>query len=159
MKRGFLALIFMLAIFSFGTLSARDIISSLMKESVATLSDAADLIYYSFKSIGSPSKQKDPVVSEINESPENITKFLQEKGIDLPSDNQPITRQELAKILIKRFNLKTSLKTDIFGAAGDYFRDAVRLGIFTDNGTGNESLSTRELLNAFLRADSLGRKK
>lgn len=151
----------LLALSVVAPVSARDVISSLLKDSVATLSDAADLIYYSFKSIGSGSGKEvaDLKKSEEGQSPENVTRYLQEKGINLPKDNQPISRQQFAKILIQRYGFKTSFKTTIFGRASDYFHDAVRLGIFSTSSLGHESLSTRELVNAFLRADAIGRKR
>lgn len=138
----------------FSSVYPRDIVSEFMKGKVATFMDAASLLYYSFQSVASQKKDK-----ENKKSPEEIRKFLKEKGIQVSLDSRPITRKEFAKTLIERFNLETSYLTDIFGGLDNYFQDAVNLGIFEKNDRGNENLTTKELLSAYLRAEKLSRRK
>ena len=142
------------------TVSANDIIRKLMKDSVATFSDAYDLLTYSLKAIPPHLKQK--TFNEQNDLQRSeqatIETYLSLRGIQ-NRENQPITRAEFAKTILKRYDLKTGFFTKLFGTPSLYFDDAVHLGIFTPEERGSDPLTTRELLNAFNRAESISRRR
>ncbi|MDH5718209.1 MAG: hypothetical protein OEZ22_11320 [Spirochaetia bacterium] len=157
----FLMVIFMCL--PLNNLIAKDVFTDLMKESVATFWDAAKLIYHSFNPIEyiknrEFEKERENNLSENqknNLSVDEVKKYLLEQGFEIPTDNQPITRKQFAKTLLTRFELPTSLFTDIFGTDNMYFSDAIKLGIFSSNLNGNESITTRELLQSFIRAENI----
>ncbi|GEM_PF-2784070 len=155
----FLALVISLAVIP--SIHADDIVSEFMKGKVATFMDAASLLYYSFQGATSKDKKNqknNPREDARKHSPEEIKRFLQNKGVAVSLDSRPITRKEFAKTLIDRFNLKTSYLTDIFGGLDSYFEDAVDLGIFSEADSGNENLTTRELLSAYLKAEKMSKR-
>ncbi len=154
------SLVLVLGLTFFGSeVQARDIISGLMKDSVATFFDAATLIYYSFRSNNKkPAAQKQqPAPPAEKAQPEQIKKYLRAKGLNLSFDSRPISRQSFAKTLIKRFKLDTSLSTDLLGWDSLYFSDAQSLGIFNQGEKGTGILSTRSMLKAFFKAKKASR--
>ncbi|MDH5719799.1 MAG: hypothetical protein OEZ13_04165 [Spirochaetia bacterium] len=140
--------------------SAKDFLSDLMKEGVATFLDTAKLIYYSFNPVdyvNNSDSNKDNEENSNNQEPneDDLKKFLEEKGIPLPTDEQPITRKQTAKTMMIRFDLPISLLTRIFGTENMYFSDATKLGLFSSGVYGDENMTTRELLSIFLRAEKI----
>lgn len=125
-----------------------------MGDSVATVSDAAELMYYSALSLFKNQKENNPNYTEQRE----MELWLKERGIQIEAKNQPIRRGTLARALIERFQLAKSFFTQIFGFESLYYKDAVRLGLFSEDLPSEATLTTRELLQAYLKAESLQKK-
>ncbi len=154
MKYPHIKLVVLILAFVMGkALWARDIFSELMRDSVATFSDASELMYYSVKALVVRQKKADDKLTAAEQ--QEAQRLLAEKGILLENKNQPIHRSAFARTLIQRFNLSTSFMTDLFRADVLYYRDALRLGLFDDNLPADATLTTRELLRAYLKAESL----
>jgi hypothetical protein len=141
------------------SLSAKDIVGSLLRDSVATFSDSYDLIYYSVRS----ALQRD--LREQNRSLQNesaltndrIEAYLESKGIVSRRDRQPITRSDFARMIFQRFDLPKGFFTRVFGTSSWYYRDAVRAGLFSEADQSDGTMSTREMLSVFTRAEALHR--
>jgi len=140
-------------------LAAVDIVGTLLKDTVATFSDSYDLIYYSVKSalVRDLKAQKASVQETTTVTNERIESYLESKGISAKRDRQPIQRKDFARLLMQRFDLPLSAFTRVFGTSGWYYRDAVRAGLFAESEHGDETMSTREMLSAFSRAEQLSR--
>lgn len=140
-------------------LAAVDVVGALLKDTVATFSDSYDLIYYSVKSALSRDlkAQKASVNETAAVTNERIESYLESRGIAVKRDRQPIQRKDFARLLMQRFDLPLSAFTRLFGTAGWYYRDAVRAGLFTEGEQGDETMSTREMLSVFSRAEALSR--
>jgi hypothetical protein len=138
---------------------AEDVVSRLLKDTVATFSDSYDLLYYSLKSALSRDLREQArsvqVTREITS--ERIEAYLEAKGILVRRDSQPITRKDFARILIERFDLPKGFFTRLTGSSSWYFRDAVRAGLFADTDASDGTMSTREMLSVFTRAEQLSR--
>jgi hypothetical protein len=138
---------------------AEDVVSRLLKDTVATFSDSYDLLYYSLKSALSRDLREQArsvqVTREITS--ERIEAYLEAKGILVRRDSQPITRKDFARILIERFDLPKGFFTRLTGSSRWYFRDAVRAGLFADTDASDGTMSTREMLSVFTRAEQLSR--
>lgn len=134
----------------------QDIISNLMQDSLATFSEARRLIYYSFlpatKSEDSQKKQKNVSEQEIND-------FLWKQGIEMPSTNRPIRKDEFAKAVIQRYHLKTGWLTRVTRQPRHYFDDARRLGLFNTLENPDETMTTQELLNVYLKAQKMSHQR
>lgn len=154
------ALLFLLA----GSLSssgAADVVGRLLKDTVATFSDSYDLLYYSLKTavVRDIKEQAQSVQITREVTNERIEAYLESKGIAVRRDSQPITRRDFARILIERFELPKGFFTRITGSSGWYYRDAVRAGLFSANDAGDDTMSTREMLSVFTRAEQLSRQR
>lgn len=147
------------ALFTFLPVFSGDIVSGLLKDSVATFSDSYDLIYYSVRSaLAREGRQKgEAIQAEIKATNERIEGYLVSRGITLSRDRQPISRADFAKLVIKRFELPKGFFTDLLGGANWYFRDAVRAGLFSETDQSDGTMSTREMLSVFTRAEALSR--
>jgi hypothetical protein len=142
-------------------LSAVDVVGALLKDTVATFSDSYDLIYYSVKSalVRDLKAQKSTMQETASVTNERIESYLESRGISVRRDRQPIQRKEFARLLMQRFDLPLSAFTRLFGTSGWYYRDAVRSGLFSEDERGDETMSTREMLSVFSRAEELSRSK
>ncbi|MCB1200318.1 MAG: hypothetical protein KDK41_06705 [Leptospiraceae bacterium] len=152
----------MIAVAGTGPVFGKDIFSELMRDSVATFSDAGRLLYYSVVSVArGKDDKKEQAKAEQNEevTPNKIEDVLGQKGIQISLQNQPIKRKEFAKSVMQVFSLETSFLTSLIGSSDLYFSDAVKLGLFSKNTSGEENLSTRELLQIYMKAESLGAKR
>ncbi|AFM14541.1 hypothetical protein [Turneriella parva] len=140
---------------------ANDVVGTLLKDTVATFSDSYDLIYYSVKSalVRDLKAQKATINETTAVTNERIETYLESRGITVRRDRQPIQRKEFARLVMQRFELPLGVFTKVFGTAGWYYRDAVRAGLFSENEAGDETMSTREMLSVFSRAESLSRQK
>lgn len=140
-------------------LSAEDIFSRLMKDSVATFSDAGHLLYHSMKSLASSDKKQKAYQSKEFQSlhmrRNEIRAFLLERGYDINLTQKPITKKAFSKALIDHFNLKTGLLTSIFKSESFYFDDAVKLGLFSREAVGDSPLTTREMVKVYFKAENL----
>lgn len=144
-------------------LYSEDLIKELMKDSIATFHDAGRLLYYSVVSITHADTSKKPVkklkkkkkVDLEKISPEEMKNELKKRGIEIPLDNVPIKRKEFARTVVKAFYLSKSFLTSLIGTDDMYFQDAVSLGLFPRESSGDENLGTREMLSVYLKADSL----
>ncbi|MCX7631885.1 MAG: hypothetical protein N2Z22_00980 [Turneriella sp.] len=136
-----------------------DIVRRLLSDSIATFSDAYDLVYYSLAGSFRQdlAEQAKHIILTQEVAAEKVQQFLSARGILLRRDGQPITRKEFAKILIERFDLPKGLFTRLLGSTSWYFRDAVRLGLFATGDKAEETMSTREMLAVFYRAEALHR--
>lgn len=139
--------------------SPADVVGGLLKDSVATFSDSYDLIYYSLRSAlaREAREQKNSVQSEAAMTDARILKYLVDKGIVAKRDQQPISRADFARIIIQRFDLPRGFFTKLLGSPSWYFRDAVRAGLFSESDQSDGTMSTREMLSVFTRAESLSR--
>lgn len=147
-----------------GTLSglmARDVVGGLLKDSVATFSDSYDLIYYSVKSAltNDLREQRNAVRNESQITNERIELYLESRGILNRRDRQPIARKEFAQMIFQRFDLPRGFFTKLFGSSSWFYRDAVRIGLFSDADSPEGTMSTREMLSVFTRAEALSRSK
>lgn len=154
-----LTIAFSLAFFSATGIFSRDVVGTLLKDSVATFSDSYDLIYYSVKSAIAEDirSQKKAIDNESAAANERIEAYLESKGISSRRDRQPITRGDFARLIIHRFELPRGFFTKLLGTSSWYFRDAVRAGLFSENDSAEATMSTREMLNVFTRAEALSR--
>lgn len=154
---------FVLCTLSLGTpmLHARDVVGTLLKDAVATFSDSYDLIIYSLRSAVERDlrAQKQSVLDETAATNERIEIYLESKGILSRRDRQPITRGDFSRIVFQRFNLPRGFFTKLFETTSWYFRDAVRLGLFSEDATAEDTMSTREMLSVFTRAETLSRSR
>lgn len=132
---------------------AGNIVSELMKDSVATFSDATRLMYYSFF----PPKSMRGQAQDKQVDLEEAKRFLESQGIQLDTKASPIKRERFAKTLIERFKLEKSMLTSLTSAERLYFQDAIRHGIFSNESRPEETLSTREMLSAYKRASALSK--
>lgn len=153
--------LFYLAMVLGTTLSAADVVSRLLKDSVATFSDSYDLIYYSAKSALTSElhAQRQAVRSESALTSDRIETYLESKGIFSRRDRQPIARKDFAHMIFQRFDLPRGFFTKLIGSASWYYRDAVRAGLFNDGDAADGTMSTREMLSVFTRAEALSRAK
>jgi hypothetical protein len=144
---------------STASLSAGDIVGALLKDSVATFSDSYDLIFYSVRSALKRDlrEQSKNIQSETALSNERIEAYLEAKGITSRRDRQPITRSDFARLIFQRFDLPRGFFTKLLGSSSWYYRDAVRAGLFTENDQSDGTMSTREMLSVFTRAEALSR--
>jgi hypothetical protein len=138
-----------------------DVVSRLLKDTVATFSDSYDLLYYSLKSaLQRDLREQAKAVQETRDATnERIEAYLEAKGILLRRDSQPITRRDFARILIERFDLPKGFFTRLTGSSRWYFRDAVRAGLFSETDAAEGTMSTREMLSVFTRAEQLSRSR
>jgi len=155
--REFLKIIFVCTFVT--TVSAGDVVSKLLKDSVATFSDSYELVVYSLKNAlrRDIREQRQAIASEAALSTERIELYLETHGISLRRDRQPITRKDFAQLVIRRFDLPRSFFTRLFQSSSWYYRDAVRAGLFTANDAGESTMSTREMLSVFTHAEALAR--
>ncbi|HRP70121.1 MAG TPA: hypothetical protein PLY93_11365 [Turneriella sp.] len=142
-------------------LYARDVVGTLLKDTVATFSDSYDLIIYSLSAAIQRDlrAQKQSVLEETAATNERIEIYLESKGILSRRDRQPITRGDFARIVFQRFDLPRGFFTKLFETTSWYFRDAVRIGLFSENDTAEGTMSTREMLSVFTRAEALSRSR
>ena len=140
-------------------LMSADIVGGLLKDSVATFSDSYDLIFYSVKSALTRDlrAQHSSVRQETAVTNERIESYLESRGILNRRDRQPIVRKDFAQMIIQRFDLPRGFFTKLFGSSAWYFRDAVRVGLFSDSDQAEGTMSTREMLSVFTRAETLSR--
>jgi len=143
------------------SLAGADVVSTLLKDSVATFSDSYDLIYYSVKNtLAREAKSKsESIQAEFRTTNERIEEYLLRRGVALNRDQQPITRADFAKLVIKRFELPRSFFTGLFGSASWYFRDAIKAGLFAEADQSDGTMSTREMLSVFTKAEAASRKR
>ncbi|MCS6983956.1 MAG: hypothetical protein NZM25_02360 [Leptospiraceae bacterium] len=131
----------------------KDIFTRLMGDSVATASDAAELLYYSIKAIFTGQETDiDP------QERQEMERLLKERGLMDEIGNKPLRRGTLARALMEHFQLTKSFLTRLLGFESLYYQDAVKLGLFDDNLGADANLTTRELLRAYLKAESLRNK-
>lgn len=158
-KNRFLLLLMTQCVFNASPIFSKDIVSRLLEDTVATFSDSYDLIYYSLKSaVTKDLREQSQSVKNTHEyAKERVEEFLESRGISIRRDSQPITRSDFAKLLIERFNLPTGFFTRLLGTKSWYFRDAVRVGLFSENDAPSGTMSTREMLSVFTRAEALSR--
>ncbi len=140
-------------------LAAADVVSGLLKDSVATFSDSYDLIFYSVKSALTRDlrAQNLSVGQETAITTERIESYLESRGILNRRDRQPIVRKDFAQMIFQRFNLPRGFFTRLFATSSWYYRDAVRVGLFGDGDPAEGTMSTREMLSVFTRAEELSR--
>lgn len=140
-------------------LAAADIVGGLLKDSVATFSDSYDLIFYSVKSALARDlrAQNLSVRHESAITNERIESYLESRGILNRRDRQPIARRDFAQMIFQRFDLPRGFFTRLFGSATWYYRDAVRIGLFSHSDQSEGTMSTREMLSVFTRAEELSR--
>ncbi len=140
---------------------AADVVGRLLKDTVATFSDSYDLLYYSLKSALRRDLREQVQSVELTReiTNERIQAYLEAKGIVLRRDSQPITRGDFARILIERFDLPKGFFTRLTGSSSWYFRDAVKAGLFSESDAGDGTMSTREMLAVFTRAEQLSRSR
>ncbi len=132
-----------------------DFFQKMFGNTIATFTDVAKMIYYSFhpREMMNNKREQENHLKRKNRLPlQEIRSYLKSQGIDIPLNSRPIARQEFATILFQRFKFKKSfltrmLKTDYF-----YFRDAKDIGIFDKNDSGNDTLTTKEMLKAYFKA-------
>lgn len=140
---------------------AADVVGRLLTDTVATFSDSYDLVCYSLKAALRrdlyDQAQAVQITREITN--ERIEAYLGAKGLLLRRDSQPITRKDFARVLIERFDLPRGFITRLTDSAVWYFRDAVRVGLFSAADSGEETMSTREMLSVFTRAEQLSRSR
>lgn len=150
---------FFLALWTLAPASATDVVGGLLKDSVATFSDSYDLIYYSLRSAlaREAREQKKSVQAEAAMTDARILKYLLDKGIMAKRDQQPISRADFARIIIQRFDLPRGFFTKLLDSPSWYFRDAVRAGLFAESDQADGTMSTREMLSVFTRAESISR--
>jgi len=162
---------FVVISFSLGsTVHSKDIIAELMQGTVATVADAARLLYYSFNPFTNNAsngkkniKNREKLNSQVqkllssNVSQQELSRFLKKRGIEIVVSNQAITRAQFAKTIMRRFELDKSFMTSVLGWESLYYSDAQQLGIFPSNRDGAENISTKSLLKAFLVAEMLSR--
>lgn len=141
------------------SLSSADVVSGLLKDSVATFSDSYDLIFYSVKSALSRDlrEQHKSVRQESSVTNERIESYLESRGILNRRDRQPIVRRDFAQLVFQRFDLPRGFFTKLFGSANWYYRDAVQAGLFSNSDQAEGTMSTREMLSVFTRAEELSR--
>lgn len=142
-----------------GMLPAKDVVGTLLRDSVATFSDSYDLIYYSLRSAVQRDlrEQQKGMRDETALTNERIDAYLEAKGIITRRDRQPITRSEFSRLIFQRFDLPRGFFTRLFGTSSWYYRDAVRAGLFSENDASEGTMSTREMLSVFTRAEQLSR--
>lgn len=138
-----------------------DIVSQLLKDTVATFSDSYDLLYYSLKSALQRDLREQASAMQIERdiTTERIEAYLEARGIALRRDSQPITRGDFARIVIERFDLPKGFFTRLLGSPSWYFRDAVRVGLFSESDSSDGTMSTREMLSVFTKAERLSRSR
>lgn len=153
------SLAFIFGLLFAGALPAKDVVGTLLRDSVATFSDSYDLIFYSVRSAlqNDIKEQRKSVREEAALSNERIDAYLESKGIITRRDRQPITRSDFARMIFQRFDLPRGFFTRLFGTSSWYYRDAVRAGLFSENDTSDGTMSTREMLSVFTRAEQLSR--
>lgn len=139
--------------------AAADIVGGLLKDSVATFSDSYDLIFYSVKSALTRDlrAQNLAVRQESAITNERIESYLESRGILNRRDRQPIARRDFAQMIFQRFDLPRGFFTKLLGSSTWYYRDAVRIGLFNDSDPSEGTMSTREMLSVFTRAEELSR--
>lgn len=140
---------------------AADVVGRLLKDTIATFSDSYDLLYYSVKSaLRRDLREQAQAVQMAREATnERIEAYLEAKGLLLRRDSQPITRKDFARVLIERFDLPKGFFTRLTGSSGWYYRDAVRAGLFAETDAAEGTMSTREMLSVFTRAEQLSRSR
>lgn len=138
-----------------------DIVSQLLKDTVATFSDSYDLLYYSLKSALQRDLREQASAMQIERdiTTERIEAYLEARGIALRRDSQPITRGDFARIVIERFDLPKGFFTRLLGSPSWYFRDAVRVDLFSESDSSDGTMSTREMLSVFTKAERLSRSR
>ena len=152
-----------IVVFSFfiavSSVSSKDLLSGIFGNAVATLGDAAELLYNSFhlkKMAQNKKRQDDLKKGNKHYQKENsigLKEYLKKSNINT---SQPISKQDFAKLLFERFaNLPVSFLTATLKFNSLYFKDAQKLNIFKSNDVGKETLTKREMLAAFLKADQL----
>lgn len=149
----------LLTMSSLSPLVAADIVGGLLKDSVATFSDSYDLIFYSVKSALARDlrEQRKAVRQESAVTNERIETYLESRGILNRRDRQPIARKDFAQMIFQRFDLPRGFFTKLFASPAWYYRDAVRAGLFNDSDQPEGTMSTREMLSVFTRAEELSR--
>lgn len=142
-------------------LAAADVVGGLLKDSVATFSDSYDLIYYSVRSAVRRDLRDQHLSVQTEQALTNdrMEKYLGERGISIKRDHQPITRADFAKVIIQRFGLPRGFFTKLLDSSSWYYRDAVRAGLFSEGDQSNATMSTREMLSVFTRAEALSRSR
>ncbi|MBL8033635.1 MAG: hypothetical protein JNJ69_08045 [Leptospiraceae bacterium] len=142
-------------------LFAGDVVGGLLKDSVATFSDSYDLIYYSVRAAlaNELREQKKSVRTETSVTNERIEAYLESKGILNRRDRQPILRRDFARLIFQRFDLPRGFFTKLLDSPAWYYRDAVRAGLFSDSDAPEGTMSTREMLSVFTRAEQISRAK
>lgn len=140
-------------------LTAGDVVGALLKDSVATFSDSYDLIFYSVRSALKRDlrEQSKSVEKEATLTNERIDAYLESRGIATRRDRQPITRSDFARMIFQRFDLPRGFFTKLFGSSSWYYRDAVRAGLFSESDQSDGTMSTREMLSVFTRAEQMSR--
>jgi hypothetical protein len=142
-------------------LMAADVVSTLLKDSIATFSDSYDLIYYSVRSalLRDAREQKYAVKSEFSVTNARIETYLESRGIYSRRDRQPITRKDFARIVFQRFDLPRGFFTKLLGTSSWYYRDAVNAGLFRESDQSDGTMSTKEMLSVFTQAEAQSRTK
>ena len=145
----------------------KDYVSKILGNTVATFSDALELLYNSFNPVElvKNKKRKTNYKEKAKKQKEidikRMQDFLKKHGINAPSLSlsQPLTKQDFAKLLFKRFKtLPHSFLSSQLQFNYLYFKDAQELGIFSTNETAEDTLTTKDLLKSFLRATKLSPK-
>ena len=144
---------------------AKDLLSGFFKNTVATFEDAAELLYNSLNTTRLAENKKKQAefkkriaVSKHQEEKalKSLHKYLKENKIN---SSQPILKEDFAKLLFKRFEkLPVSFLTKTLQFSVLYFKDAQTLHIFKKAEAPTETLTIKEMVNAFLKADQLENK-
>ncbi|MBV6493141.1 MAG: hypothetical protein LDLANPLL_01156 [Turneriella sp.] len=142
-------------------LHPRDVVGVLLEDTIATFSDSYDLLVYSLKAAIQRDlrEQRQSVREEAKVTNERVEAYLEAKGIFSRRDRQPITRKEFAQLMFQRFDLPRGFFTKLLKTTSWYYRDAVRLGLFNDTDSSDGTMSTREMLSVFIKAEALGRSR
>ena len=142
---------------------AKDLVPHLFENTIATFTDASEMLYRSFNLMEMSRKKKisdqfkvKSAKQNIQVSPEEIQSFLTSKGIDASILSQPVAKEEFAQLLFQRFKgLPKSFLTQSLQFKKLYFHDAQSLKIFSSVDLAKETLTLKDMFASFLRAAKL----
>jgi|GEM_PF-6830311 len=129
---------------------SQDFLGDIMQGSMATIDHARQLIYYSFFYSEKPGSGQTEHPSE-----KDVDQFLAGQGMELPRTDRPILKKEFAKLIMERYDFKTSWLTNITRQPVYYFEDARKLGLFTPSSRADETLSPSDLIQVYQKANSM----
>ena len=141
--------------------STKDILTRIFSNTVATFGDAVELLYNSFhlKRIAQNKKRQEELRKKNEQAWQqrseltSLNRYLKKNKINI---SQPISKQDFAMLLFERFTmLPVSFLSKTLQFNSLYFRDAKKLNIFKSTDLPEETLTVKEMVNAFLKANQL----
>ncbi len=141
----------------------KDLVPSLFENTVATFTDAAEMLYRSFNIVEMSKKRRisdklreKSAKENLDISPAEIRSFLKRKGISALLLSQPMLKKDFAKLLFQRFtNLPRGFLTRSLQFKKLYFNDAQGLKIFSRSDFAEETLTLKDMFGSFLKASKI----